>query len=53
MGVPSLGFMDIRGILRKWKEQKRTNQKNRKLKEKRGNRKSAKKTGNRKSTKKL
>jgi hypothetical protein len=27
MGVPSLGFMDIRGILRKRKEQKRTNQK--------------------------
>ena len=25
--VPSLGFMDIRGIWRKWKEQKRTNQK--------------------------
>ena len=46
MGVPSLGFMDIRGIWRKWKEQKRTNQKNRKLKEKRGNRKRAKKTGN-------
>ena len=53
MGGPSLGFMDIRGILRKWKEQKRTNKKNRKLKEKRGNRKRAKKTGNRKSTKKL
>ena len=27
MGVPSLGFMDIRGILRKWKKQKRTNKK--------------------------
>ena len=52
MRVPSLGFMDIRGIWRKWKEQKRTNQKNRKLKEKKGNRKPAQKTGNRKSTKK-
>ena len=51
MGVLSLGFMDIRGIWRKWKEQKRTNQKNRKLKEKKGNGKSAKKTGHRKPTK--
>ena len=48
-----MGFMDIRGILRKWKEQKRTNQKNRKLKEKReiGNPPKPKKTGHRKSTK--
>ena len=53
MGVPSLGFMDIRGIWRKWKEQKRTNQKIENSKKKKGNRKRAKKTGNRKSTKKL
>ena len=48
MGVPSLGFMDIRGILRKWKEQKRTNQKIENSKKKReiGNPSKKQETGN-------
>ena len=48
MGVPSLGFMDIRGIWRKWKEQKRTNQKIENSKEKReiGNPPKKQETGN-------